>query len=192
MRNQSQSLIGTIRTAISEWRKREGWSRESVVDAIVQAHNANNGPAVTGLTFDPNTRDTFERMKVNADRVFRWLDDETKDCTLLPTNFIPSILAALPMDLRLHVLNQALRPLGIEARGAEQTDGATLDAASSLKSMTKESSEAVIALVGVSADAPVEVLENALREVEEAREASAKTASALKAAIAGKAKLRAV
>lgn len=39
-------------------------------------------------------------MKVNADRVFRWLDDGTKDTNLVPANFVPSILAALPTDLK--------------------------------------------------------------------------------------------
>jgi Putative bacterial toxin ydaT len=195
MRNQSQTLIATIRAAVSEWRKREGWSRESVVDAIVQAHESIDGQAVTGIAFDPNTRDTFERMKVNADRVFRWLDDETKDSTLLPANFIPSILAALPMDLRIHVLNQVLRPLGVEARGSESVEGGTaFDVTSDLRAMMKESGEAQMALLGLSADSSIEELKKALREVEESREVDARTAQHIKAAIAakGEPKLRAI
>jgi hypothetical protein len=186
MRNPSQTLIGTVREAIRQWRARKNWSRESVVQAIVEAHEALDAPAVTGLVFDPNTRDTFDRMKVNADRVFRWLDDETKDSTLLPSNFLPSILAALPLDLRLHVLHQVLRPLGVEARGADAVDGSAFDAATDLRAMMKEGTEAQLALVGVSATSSVEELNAALREVEESQEANARAARHLKAAIAAK------
>src|SRR5471030_1880418 len=101
MRNEShQTFIGTMRDHVIAWRKREGWSRESVVAAIVDAHELTEGPATTGIAFDPTTRDVFERQKVNADRVFRWLDDEGKDTNLLPANFIHSIWAAMPIDVR--------------------------------------------------------------------------------------------
>jgi hypothetical protein len=197
MRNQSHTLIGVLREAVDQWRRREGWSRESVVQAIVDAHLALGADAATGIGFDPATRDTYERMKVNADRVFRWLDDVSKDSTLLPTNFLPSILFALPLDLRLHCLNAFLRPLGMEARSADAIDGGTVfDVSRNLKEIMKEGTEAQLALIGVNGDSSLEVLRNALREVEESCDVNARTARDLKTMIAARetvaGKLRAV
>ncbi len=90
-----KTWIAIVLDHVNAWRKANGWSRETVVQMIVEAHECTNGPVVTGIKFEPHTADTFERWKVNADRVFRWLDDSSKDTNLLPTNFIPSILAAM-------------------------------------------------------------------------------------------------
>lgn len=185
MRNESHTtLIGTVRAAIVEWRKREGWSRETVTQMIVEAHEAMAGPAATGIKFDPNTQDTFERSKVNADRVFRWLDDETKDNNLLPPNFLPSLLAAMPIDVRLHCLDTILRPLGVAVASVESTVPGDFDATSHLRDMIKEGAEAQVALVAVRPGAPVHVLEAARKEVMDVQESTNRAARALDAAIA--------
>lgn len=185
MRNESHSvtLIGTMRAAIGEWRKREGWSRETAVQVIVEAHEKLAAPAATGIVFDPNTRDTFERAKVNADRVFRWLDDEGKDNNLLPANFIPSILAAMPADIRLHCLDAILRPLGVAVAGLDATAPADFDATPHLVSMIKEGGEAQLALVAVKPGASIATLESALKEVGDVRESTNRAAHAISAAI---------
>lgn len=124
MRDRSHSTFtGILRDAVESWRKASAWSRETVVLHIVDAHERLGGPASTSIVFDPPTRDAFERAKVNADRVFRWLDDVTKDSNTCPPNFIPSILAALPLDRRMTVVNQWLRPLDICCRPANHDDG---------------------------------------------------------------------
>lgn len=106
-----KTLISMLREAVEEWRKRNRWSRETVSQGIVEAHQRINGPTVTGIDFDPPSSDPFDRVKANADRIFRWLDDVTKDRNQLPPNFIPSILAALPQDLLIALVNDLLRPL---------------------------------------------------------------------------------
>lgn len=113
-----KTWIAIVLDHVNAWRKANGWSRETVVQLIVEAHERTNGPVVTGIKFEPHTADTFERWKVNADRVFRWLDDSSKDTNLLPTNFIPSILSAMPMDVRLHCMDDLLRGVVIEHRDA--------------------------------------------------------------------------
>lgn len=123
MRNTSHgTFTGLLRDAIEAWRKVNGWSRETVVMHIVEAHDRLGGPASTSITFDPPTRDPFERAKVNADRVFRWLDDVTKDTNTCPPNFIPSILSALPMDRRMALVNQWLLPLDMSGRPLNHDD----------------------------------------------------------------------
>ena len=115
MRHESHTFIGHLRDAVEAWRKENGWSRETVVMHIVDTHERIDAPATTGIVFDPPTRDTFERAKVNADRVFRWLDDVTKDGNTVPTNFLPSILSALPHARRMALVNLWIQPLDLTA-----------------------------------------------------------------------------
>lgn len=116
------SLIAIVSDHIEAWRRENRWSRETVADFIVQAHERIGGPEITGLRFEPPTTDTFERMRVNADRVFRWLDDTSKDKNLLPANFLWSVLAALPMDRRLLLANDLMQPVDITVRGIVESD----------------------------------------------------------------------
>ncbi|UCV02325.1 hypothetical protein [Dechloromonas denitrificans] len=105
------SPIAIVSDHVEAWRRENRWSRETVADLIVQAHGRIGGPIFTGITFEPPTVDTFERMRVNADRVFRWLDDRSKDKNLLPFNFILSVLAAIPEDRRVLLVNDLLQPV---------------------------------------------------------------------------------
>lgn len=119
-----KTLIAILRDAVEAWRKRNGWSRETTAQMIVEAHEQSGGQAVSGIVFEPPSQDTFKRAKANADRIFRWLDDVTKDCNQLPPNFIPSVFAALPSDLLTSAVNDILRPhrLACHALPAETFD----------------------------------------------------------------------
>lgn len=116
------SPIAIISDHVEAWRRDNRWSRETVADQIVQAHIRIGGQAYTGITFDPPTTDTFERMRVNADRVFRWLDDHTKDRNLLPFNFFWSIVAALPTDRRALLVNDLMHPIGLRVSAVLDSD----------------------------------------------------------------------
>lgn len=116
------SLIAVISDHVEAWRRENAWSRETVADYIVQAHDRLGGPAFSGITFDPPTRDTFERMRVNADRLFRWLDDSSKDRNLLPANMVWSVLASLPIDRRIALADDLLFPVDLSVSG-ETADG---------------------------------------------------------------------
>lgn len=112
----TRTPITLVREHVEDWRRANGWSRETVVQQIVEAHGRLGFDRLTGIAFDPPTRDSFERMRVNADRVFRWLDDSTKDRNLLPFNFVWSILAALPVERRLALADALLFPVGLGAQ----------------------------------------------------------------------------
>lgn len=43
MRNESHTLISTLLGVVNQWRRREGWSRETVVQHIVEAHERIQG-----------------------------------------------------------------------------------------------------------------------------------------------------
>lgn len=182
MRHEShKTLISILREHTSAWRKSQDWSRETMADVIVAAHERTNGAAATGIRFEPNTQDTFGRMKVNADRVFRWLDDESKDTNLLPANFIPSILAAMPHDRRRHCVDDILRPLGLAVRtlALEAGEGLAQGQVTNLMREQTEAATAAVALLG--ANATPEQMLNAHRELSE----SIVAARGVRAAIEG-------
>lgn len=106
-----KTFVGVLREHVIAWRKAEGWSRETVAQVIIEAHEKVNG--VSGIVFEPHTKDICEAREVNSQRIFRWLDDETKSNNLIPPNFIPSVIYAMPQHRRLACLSEALVPLGV-------------------------------------------------------------------------------
>jgi hypothetical protein len=183
MRNESHTLIGILRHHVAVWRKREDWSRETVCQHIVEAHDTIGGPALTRIRFEPNTRDTFERSKVNADRIFRWLDDENKDNALLPANFIFSVWYAMPVDIRLECINDCLDQFDLHATGHGDGCDNSLDISYHFRDVVKESGEALLALAQVVDDQSLPSLERAEKEIGEAIEAKGRARRAIHAAI---------
>lgn len=113
------TAIAIVRDNVEAWRRENDYSRETAAQCIVEAHELLGFDKQTGIRFDPPTRDAYERQRVNADRIYRWLDDSTKDKNLLPFNFLRSILAALPMERRLVLMDTLLAPVQI---GAHEED----------------------------------------------------------------------
>lgn len=169
MRNGSQkTLIGMVRERVNACRKAMGWSREAVAEIIVEAHERIGASSSTGIRFEPKTTDTFERAKVNADRIFRWLDDDSKDTNLLPANFLPSVLAGLPVADRIEVVNEILAPLGLTVRRLDEEGAAPQAAARHLIAITKEVAEAQAAVADLIDGATVSELQRAERELADA------------------------
>lgn len=125
MRNKSHSttVIAKLVNSIQEWKHQAGMtSREAVADAIVQTHQFHGFNDATGIKFDYQSGDEYQRMHTNANRIYRWLDELTKDTNLLPANFIPSILLAMPIDIRLKTVNRLLDGLELTAQPLQQVD----------------------------------------------------------------------
>jgi hypothetical protein len=174
-----KSPISALLEKLDAWRKGLGWSRETVAAEIVVAHERIGGPARTGIAFEPRTTDVFKRMHTDAARIFRWFDDASKDTNLLNVNFLPSVLEAMPEDLRIQWLNDFLRPLNLCVRGVEQAGSESLDVLDLLGKNLKETAEANQALAEYAAHPTkaglvkvemelaqeVEVAEHALAEV---------------------------
>lgn len=148
MQHKTHSAVSIIRAHVDAWRKHHGWSRETAAMEIVGAHERLGNDVASGIIFNPPTQDSFERARVNADRVFRWLDDATKDTNLLPLNFLRSILVALPVDRRVRLLNELLGDLGLYV--FEETGPIdALDAVKLLQAVIKETGEANTALAAL-------------------------------------------
>ncbi|MBV6304907.1 hypothetical protein KVP10_08405 [Candidimonas humi] len=170
---------------VDQWRIRAG-SRETVATEIVQAHMGAGYNTRAKLTFE-TSGDAFMLAKSRADRIFRWLDDKSKDGNFMPVNFEDSIVLAMPEDLRLGYLNEWLRQFGMVTRGLHELSE---DAAPSqlLPGLIKESSEATLALASLPENPSMAQLEAADLEFAEAIEELQKGRAVLQA----KRKLKAV
>lgn len=179
MRNASQKTkLALLMTYVDLWRERVG-SREAVAVAIVETHIAAGFNVRPKLNFDTQG-EAFTLAKNAADRIFRWLDDKTKDGNFMPANFEDSILLAMPEDLRLAYLNDWLRPFGMAAKGLYE-EATELCPNKLLPHVIKESSEATFAMASLTENASVAQLDEADREFAEAIEALRKGRAALKA-----------
>jgi hypothetical protein len=180
---QKQSLVELLRVAVETWRNSGQMSRETAAIHVMEAHERIGADRATGITFDSTSKDAYTRAKSAAQKLYRWLGGDDEQEAKLPANMVPSILAALPMDCRVHVLNQILCPLGVEVRQAGQTAEVGFDAIKHLLSITKEGAEAKMALLTVSPDASDSELLAAHTELVEAAQAYEAAAADLKAKI---------
>src|SRR5690554_152617 len=187
MRTESQKTKLThLMTYVDKWRERVG-SREAVAVAIVEAHVAAGFNTRAKLHFETQG-ESFTMAKNAADRIFRWLDDKTKDNNFMPVNFEDSILLAMPEDLRLCYLNDWLRSFGMAAKVMHDVD-ADICLTQLLPGVIKESSEATFAMASLPAEPSHADLDAADREFAEAIEKLQKGRAAFRVK---RAKLKAV
>lgn len=167
---------------VQAWRKAMHWSRESVVGVIEAAHERIDGPARMGVRFEPKCQDTFERARINAERVFRWLDDASKDTNLLSLNFAESIVAAMPQDVALHFLNDLLRPLGFAAHAVAHDLGSV--GVEHLQALIKECAEAEQAVSALLDGATRDELVRAQAELSDSVDVAKSLLATVEAALA--------
>jgi len=177
---QPNGIASILRNEIEAWRRAGNVSREAVGAAVIDAHAELGGEAATGVEF-VFTGDTYTQAKKAAQKLFRWLDSGDT----LPANMVPAILAVLPLDVRLHCLNQMFRPLGAEARSLEAVAPARFDGMAHLQAMVKEGGEAKSAVIAAISAPTAEALSTAIKEVTESIEADTAAKRALEAALAG-------
>jgi hypothetical protein len=170
--NPHKTRIAMYRECLEDWRKGEGWSRETVCQMIVEAHDRINGPATTGIRFEPPTLDAYERQKVNAERIFRWLDDVSKDRNLLPANFEASIEEAMPLDIYLKFENMRLARKGVELRLIDVEPAVALDVKPHLRSLVKEAAEATGSLLAIGPGATIAELAHACKELQDTQDSA--------------------
>lgn len=184
MRNLSQTLLGILREEISEYRRLNRLSRETIAQSIVEAHERLGADTLCNIRFEPKTTDAFERTKVNADRIFRWLDDETKDGTLMPANFIQSVLAGIPEEVRRRCLDRLLMPLGFAVRALGVSQELMPFSAAVAVDLMREQNEAAQAVTGLIDGHDKQELEKAHQQVSEAIDAAHRTRAMIEAQLA--------
>lgn len=192
MRNDShkKTLIGILRDHLSAWRRDVGLSGYNAISMIVQAHDDANGPAVTGIRFEPHP-DEYQRTKNNGDRVLRWLDDESKENNLLPANFVLSVLAGLPPAERMDCLNELLHRFGLCVRSLETAEETGLGVAD-ICAMASADADALAAVANAIAQPTQANLDLALSRTARAHERKARIVRMLEGAKRGLSRTRAV
>jgi hypothetical protein len=184
MHPHTQGIASTLRAEIEAWRRANSiacMSREAFAAMVMGEHDKLGGEAVTGVEFS-FVGDTYTQAKKAAQKLFRWLDVDGT----LPAGIVPSILAALPLEVRLCILNKMLCPMGISARAAECSSPVATDFSTHLRRVMKESGEAQMALVNLPADASDEQLLDAHRELVEASQACERAAQDAAARVAAR------
>lgn len=164
--NSHKSAISIIFAALESYRKSKQWSRETMVQEIVDAHYKAGFNVSSEVEFDPETKDTYKRMKVNADRIYRWLDEST-DKNLLSANLTNSILMALPIDLRIATANQLHMQIGLSCNGLNSTaiHNTPLDILQKIMRESAEAQQSIAALIDGETEAE---LHTAHKEISEA------------------------
>jgi hypothetical protein len=166
----NQGIASVLRAEIEAWRRAGNISREAVAAMVMEAHVKLGGEAATGVEFT-FVGDTYTQAKKGAQKLFRWLDADGT----LPAGMVQSILEALPLDVRLHCLNQMFRGLGVEVRIRESVTPGQFDGFGHLRSMIKENSEAQTAVVLATNNPTTANIKAAIKEVREAAEADLST-----------------
>jgi hypothetical protein len=181
---QSQSLVDVLRAAVESWRRANGQSRETVALNVMDAHTRIGADMTTGILFDSSSKDLYTQAKHAAQKLYRWLGGDDEQEAKLPANMMPSILAALPVELRVVALNQILSSLGVEVRAIDSGANTGVDFSAHLRAVMKEASEAQLALVNLPADASDEQLLAAHKELTEASQACERAACDAMATVA--------
>ncbi len=172
MRNDShkprKTVIALVRDKLNEWRKGSQLTQLAAIDHVVSTHKEIGAEIATEIMFDDSRpgRDEFTRQRVNAERVYRWLDED-KEKNLLPVNFLPSILAALPEEDRVELANEILAPCGLAVRARTSEAGNCFDAMSNLQVFLKEFSEAQQATIRAATCDKLETKREVLREIDD-------------------------
>ncbi len=167
-----KTVIGAARDALHALMNLRGWKFASLAQHVVEVHVSATGDV---HTFQAGG-DPLRAMKTNSERLARWLDDVTKDSTLLPANLLPSVLLALPPDLRVSCAQALLDGTGLAVSLVGDGDSAAGRAAV-LATGIKEGSEAISALAGYLAT-PQPSADQARAALAEISEASAAHADA--------------
>jgi len=180
MHPHAQGVAAILRAEIEAWRRANSIaciSREAFAAMVMDAHKALGGEAATGVDFT-FIGDAYTQAKKAAQKLYRWLDE---GCPL-PAGIVPSILAALPLDVKLHCLNQMYRPLGVESHSMAPVTPARFDGMAHLQHMIRENAEAQSAVVMAATAQTPEAIKVALKEVSEAIQVNVDAKRCLEAA----------
>lgn len=141
-------VTALIKDMLDGWRKIKGWSQSTMAAEVVAAHKQIDGERVAEIFFEETRpgRDLTHCQRINMQRIYRWLENDDGPGHM-PVNFLPSILAALPVDLRVQLANDILAPCGLTAQAATAEEGGEFDPIKHLEKFLVEFPEAKQAMM---------------------------------------------
>lgn len=178
--SHERTWVALILDELEDWRREIGASRETIAILIVEAHERIGGHLVSRIAFEQKG-DPYQLAKNNADRIYRWLDEVTKDKNTLPANFVRVILAALPDARRMRLADELLATVGLAA--VPRDDDAHLDDDHDIQAVVVEHFQVVVAHSASAQVAMSQMLDGiSPGEPEKARKKVALAVAALKRA----------
>jgi hypothetical protein len=161
-----KSWTSIVADYVDEWKTGNQWSRETTAEAIVNKYNEIYPNGLPGVEEFSTASDVFKRNSTNACRIFRWLDDRSKDKNLLEINFLPVILEAMPTDIKVRCINDLMVPLNVVSRSLVGTIALSeSNPINQLKSLIKEASEACQSLAELTDGETYDELVTSLQEL---------------------------
>ena len=168
---KQRSRLDLLMFAINRWLEQPKTNRSNIAAEIVQAAEdcgLTEQLANEGIVFNC-TEDIYNDMRVNAQKIFRWLGqyDGLHPFHDRLWHIEIAILGAMPEDLRLNYLTDVYSLIGVLVC-ARQQGGNRIDVTRMAASLTKEQMEAQISVIELGASPDLSATKTAYREVSEA------------------------
>jgi len=168
-----KSVTGLIKDMLDGWRRSQRWSQSTVVDSVVQAHKAIDGERVSEILFEEERqgRDITHCQRINMQKVYRWLGAGENDEDApgnMPVNFLPSVLSALPPELRIQLANDILSPCGLVVREMHSDEQDDFDPMEHLSVFLVEFPEAKQAMMKMTTCQSTQTALDAIKELDDA------------------------
>ena len=167
------SRLTLLMKAINKWLELPKVSRSALATAVVQAVDDLKMVSVLakeGISFTYSD-DIYNDSRVNAQKIFRWLG-QYADQHAVPERLFyveQAILAAMPVDLRIGYLNDVYNMVGVTVVVDHVSDGLSLSTSDMAATLTKENSDAQIAVIRLGVEPSRFEVEQAYRELRESR-----------------------
>lgn len=167
------SRLDHLMMAINRWLELPRVSRSIVANEIVQTVarlDLKEKLELEGISFNYSD-DLYNDSRVNAQKIFRWLG-QYEGLHAFPDRLFfleQAILAAMPKHLRLSYLNEVYGMVGVTVVADHYGDAVVLKTADIAASLTKENSEAQIAIIRLGSDPTRDAVTEAYRELRESR-----------------------
>ncbi|WP_163836840.1 toxin YdaT domain-containing protein [Spartinivicinus ruber] len=176
MNAQSQSRFCLIQKYVNRWLSLPKLNRAILTDKVVTAFfNLNLDQILTDESIKfktTNDEDCINAMRVNSQKLFRWLGyyEEQPPSIEKLLHLEPAIVAAMPNDLKIAYLNEVYAGsdvyIGVK-QGNEPKSGGGGCINQVAASITKENSEAQIAVFQLGSNPTIEQIKNTYRELAE-------------------------
>ena len=175
---QSHTRYSLIQNYINRWLGLPGLTRTILTDRVVTAFNDLHLDHILndhGVKFKTtNCMNCEEPMRVNAQKFFRWLGfkGEQYQSEEKILHLEPAIVAAMPNDIKIAYLNEVYAGTGVYI-GVRQGDEPDLEGNGGgciykmVASITKENSEAQVAVVQLGSNPTADQIKETYRELKE-------------------------
>ena len=176
MKTASQDRFRLIQSYVNKWLSCSQINRAILTDKVVTAFfNLKLDQILTDEAVKFKTTngiDCDNAMRVNAQKLFRWLGyyDEQPASIEKLLHLEPAIVAAMPNDLKMGYLNEVYAGSGVYigvVQGNEPDLGGDGCINKVAASITKENSEAQVAVIQLGTDPTIDQIKNTYRELAE-------------------------